>query len=176
MTLPWVKWGGHVRAMDAIERLDIVANASSDGAAARAGDRDALRKLGSIGGKRRAERALARKTSIAAEIHLATVGEMRSFVTQLAGELKAADLDEARKATAGAALIRALSELDGLSEIVKERDALRAEVALLRAMGGGDRVVRLAWSEDDETSRADATGPSPGASASIPAAITGESE
>ncbi len=126
----------------------------SIGAAARKGDREALRTLAALGGKRAHENAAKRKAAIAAEVHLGTVGEMREFITRLAGELQAADLDAARKSTAGAALIRALAELDGFSELVKERDALRGEVALLRAMGAGDRAIKLTWSEDDETTPA----------------------
>jgi hypothetical protein len=90
---------------------------------------------GRLGGHRRAERNRERKAAVAAEVHLSTVADMRGFIETLAGDLKAASLDEARKATAGAALVRALTELDGFSEIVRERDALRAELAMVKTMG-----------------------------------------
>lgn len=92
-------------------------------------------ELGRRGGEVRAARMRARKEAVAAELHLATMEERRRYITDLAGLLKAADLDEARRATAGAALVRALNDLDGLDEIRRERDALRTELATLRAFG-----------------------------------------
>lgn len=173
VTLTRVKCGGQSSAMDATRRSDPVSDAGSVGSAARSGDRAALRALGSIGGKRAAERAAARKATTAADVHLSTVSEMRTFVTQLAGELKAANLDEARKATAGAALIRALAELDGFSELVRERDALRTEVAMLRAGHAvTDRTFTTSLGDAPEP---DATGPSPGTPHSDSATNTGES-
>lgn len=89
----------------------------------------------------------ARRAAEAAAVKLESIEDMRAFLEKLAGELAAAPLDESRKATAGAQIVRALTELDGFREVVKERDALRTEVAMLRAVGGSTREVTIEWGE-----------------------------
>jgi hypothetical protein len=106
---------------------------------------------GRRGGVIAAERQRVRRAAAAEAVKLTTVDDMRGFLEKVAGELAVATLDESRKAQAAAAIVRALSELDNFREIVRERDALRSEVALLRAVNNGPARYETTLTRPAET-------------------------
>lgn len=119
-------------------------SAPSVSAAARMGDRSALARLGSIGGKRRAERARQRRVAEAETVLLRTAQAMREFLERRAGEVEASREAASTKASAAARLVGALTELDGLTQLARENACMRAELAAFRSgMSGGIDLSRL---------------------------------
>lgn len=138
----------HTRFVNATTPSAVTSDASSVGAAARTGDREALRAIGARGGKARAERERHRRETRQAEVVLATIADRRAALERAAAAVEASNVDETRRATAMVAVIRELNTMDGYDELAREVERLRQALANAAAMGHGQTITLASpWDE-----------------------------
>ncbi len=105
-----------------------------------------MSELGKRGGAAKAKREAERKLTVASAMILATIDQRRAQLERAAGEVRASNVDETKKATALVAVIKCLGELDGFAEMPKRIAALEQELMLLRTTGGSGMVYSTSFS------------------------------